>query len=84
MKPAPLAFDDIPALCTARHLMRLFQISSSRFYAMRADHEAFRKLLRSWEVTPAVGPARYSGVLVRAYIDRKAPLVTRTFGKKST
>lgn len=83
MKPEPLALNDIPALCTAKHVMRLFQISSSRYYDMRSKPGTFRRLLDSWTVTPAVGPARYSGVLIRAYIERKAPLEHRTFGKKS-
>lgn len=79
MKPARLSVADalaLPALCGPTEIQRLWGISKGRFYALDKER-AFDCLM----VQPAIGPTRFSGVLIGRYLSGE-PLYVPSFGRK--
>ncbi len=64
---APLALQDLgqlPALCDAKDLARVFGVALNTVYDWRKQGK-----LRRFEVKRPIGPRRWSGARVREYVE---------------
>lgn len=73
MKPLTTAeIDQLPAACGWRELAWAFGIGRSRVFALEAEG-AFDE----FRLKPGIGPRRYSGVLLQAYLRGERAQLTR-------
>jgi hypothetical protein len=68
--------DTLPVVCGKDEICRIFAISSSRFHELVAEGALDMFMLK-----PAIGPKRFSGVLLRRYLQGD-PLYQPTFGQR--
>lgn len=64
--------ETLPARMTAKDMQRVFQLSSSRFYALRAIGR-----FDAFEIRPRIGQRAWSGKKVQAYLDGELTAVPR-------